>query len=41
MNKLTCFELSINEHIAHLVLNRPQALNTLDLTFWRELDAVL
>jgi enoyl-CoA hydratase len=41
MNKLTCFDLSINEHIAHLVLNRPQALNTLDLTFWRELDAVL
>ena len=41
MNKLTCFDLSINEHIAQLVLNRPQALNTLDLTFWRELDAVL
>jgi enoyl-CoA hydratase len=41
MNKLTCFDLSITDHIAHLVLNRPQALNTLDLTFWRELDAVL
>jgi enoyl-CoA hydratase len=41
MNKLTCFDLSINDHIAHLVLNRPHALNTLDLTFWRELDAVL
>jgi enoyl-CoA hydratase len=41
MNKLTCFDLSITHHIAHLVLNRPQAFNTLDLTFWRELDAVL
>jgi len=41
MNKLTCFELSIQDHIAHLVLSRPQALNTLDLTFWRELDSVL
>lgn len=41
MNKLTCFDLCIDDHIAHLVLNRPQALNTLDLTFWRELDAVL
>lgn len=41
MNKLTCFDLITNDHIAHLVLNRPQALNTLDLTFWRELDAVL
>jgi enoyl-CoA hydratase len=41
MNKLTCFELSIQDHIAHLVLNRAQVLNTLDLTFWRELDVVL
>ena len=41
MNKLTCFELSIQDHIAHLVLSRPQALNTLDLVFWRELDDVL
>ena len=41
MNKLTCFELSIQDHIAHLVLSRPQSLNTLDLIFWRELDAVL
>ena len=41
MTKLTCFELSIQDHIAHLVLSRPQSLNTLDLTFWRELDGVL
>jgi enoyl-CoA hydratase len=41
MNKLTCFELSIQDHIAHLVLSRPQSLNTLDLTFWREIDSVL
>ena len=41
MNKLTCFELNFQDHIAHLVLSRPQSLNTLDLTFWRELDAVM
>ncbi len=41
MNKLTCFDLRIQDHIAHLVLNRPDALNTLDLIFWRELDGVL
>ena len=41
MNKLTCFELNIQDHIAHLVLNRPDALNTLDMVFWRELDEVL
>ena len=38
---LTCFELSLSEGIAHLVLNRPQALNAMNPAFWRELDAVL
>jgi len=41
MKPLTCFDLNIQDHIAHLVLNRPQVLNTLDLVFWRELDDVL
>ena len=38
---LTCFTLSISNHIAHLVLDKPQALNTMHPTFWRELDGVL
>ena len=38
---LTCFSFSVNNHIAHLVLSRPEALNTMHPTFWRELDAVL
>ena len=38
---MTCFTLSISNHIAHLVLNKPQALNTMHATFWRELDGVL
>jgi enoyl-CoA hydratase len=41
MNKLTCFELTINQHIAHLVMNRPDRMNALDMTLWRELDEVL
>jgi enoyl-CoA hydratase len=41
MSKLTCFELKIDNQIAHLVLNRPQELNTMHMTFWRELDGVL
>ncbi len=41
MNKLTCFELSIDKHIAHLVMSRPDRLNALDMTVWRELDEVL
>ncbi len=36
-----CFTLTEQDHIAHLVLNRPEALNTMGPAFWRELDAVL
>lgn len=38
---LSCFSLSVVDHVAHLVLNRPQAMNTMHPTFWRELDDVL
>ena len=38
---MQCFTLTQQDHVAHLVLNRPQALNTMHPTFWRELDEVL
>lgn len=41
MNALTCFSLTTTDHVAHLVLNRPEAMNTMHPTFWRELDEVL
>ena len=41
MNPLTCFTLDTTNHIAHLVLSRPEAMNTMHPLFWRELDAVL
>jgi enoyl-CoA hydratase len=41
MTHLSCFNFSTTEHIAHLVLNRPDAMNTMNPTFWRELDEVL
>lgn len=41
MNPLTCFSLATTGHVAHLVLNRPEAMNTMHPTFWRELDEVL
>jgi enoyl-CoA hydratase len=41
MNKPTCFELTIDQHIAHMVMNRPDRMNTLDMQFWRELDDAL
>ena len=41
MNASPCFALSRDGQIAHLVLNRPEALNTMGPTFWRELDELL
>ena len=42
MTTPTCFSLSLtDDHVAHLVLNRPEALNTMHPTFWRELDDIL
>jgi enoyl-CoA hydratase len=35
------FSLSIDSHIAHLQLSRPDALNTMSPAFWRELEGVL
>ena len=41
MTHSSCFTLSTTDHIAHLVLNRPEAMNTMNPNFWRELDEVL
>jgi enoyl-CoA hydratase len=41
MSAMHCFSLTIENHIAHLVLNRPEALNTMGPRFWGELDTVL
>jgi enoyl-CoA hydratase len=42
MNTLHCFTLTTtSDHVAHLVLDRPEAMNTMHPTFWRELDEVL
>jgi enoyl-CoA hydratase len=38
---MECFTLTQQDHIAHLVLNRPEAMNTMHPRFWRELDEVL
>jgi enoyl-CoA hydratase len=41
MTAPTCFSLSLTDNVAHLVLNRPEAMNTMHPTFWRELDELL
>lgn len=38
---MQCFQLAADNHVAHLVLNRPEAMNTMNPAFWRELDEVL
>jgi len=37
----TCFQWSVTDQVAHLVLSRPEQLNTMHPTFWRELDEIL
>ena len=41
MTATTCFSLSSTANVAHLVMSRPAELNTMNPTFWRELDEVL
>ncbi|WP_300648332.1 enoyl-CoA hydratase-related protein [Hydrogenophaga sp.] len=41
MTATTCFSLSSTDNVAHLVMSRPGELNTMNPTFWRELDEVL
>ncbi|WP_199555806.1 crotonase/enoyl-CoA hydratase family protein [Sandaracinobacteroides hominis] len=36
----TCFNYSVADHIAHIQLSRPQALNTMNREFWDEIPAV-
>jgi enoyl-CoA hydratase len=38
---MPCFSLTTDQHVAHLVLNQPETMNTMHPTFWRELDALL
>jgi enoyl-CoA hydratase len=38
---MQCFTLTQQDQVAHLVLNRPEAMNTMHPRFWRELDNVL
>ena len=41
MSAMHCFSLTTENHIAHLVLKRAEALNTMGPRFWGELETVL
>jgi enoyl-CoA hydratase len=36
-----CFTLTMTDKIAHLVLNRPASMNTMQPVFWRELEQIV
>ncbi len=40
-SSLSCFSLTITDQVAHLMLKRPEVMNTMNPAFWRELDQVL
>ncbi len=41
MNKYTCFDLSVTNHIAHVTLSRGDELNTMNRSFWKELSQIM
>ncbi|MGQ0531921.1 MAG: crotonase/enoyl-CoA hydratase family protein [Caulobacteraceae bacterium] len=41
MTEPTCFAVSIENNVAHIVLNRPQAFNAMPRAFWNELPVIV
>ncbi len=41
MTETTCFKLSIENNVAHIVLNRPEAFNAMPRAFWNELPVIV
>ena len=37
----TCFDVTIEDHVAHIQLKRPEAMNTMVRAFWNELPAIV
>ena len=37
----TCFEVSIDDGVAHIRMSRPEAMNTMNKAFWSELPAII
>ena len=41
MTSYECFDLDIKDHIAHLSMSRPEALNAMSRVFWKELPEII
>ncbi|MCA3727094.1 MAG: enoyl-CoA hydratase, partial [Phenylobacterium sp.] len=37
----TCFEVTLQDRVAHIRLNRPDAFNSMNRAFWNELPAIV
>ena len=37
----TCFDVSIENHVAHIRLKRPEAMNSMVRDFWNELPLIV
>ena len=37
----TCFEVTLQDRVAHIRLNRPEAFNSMNRAFWNELPAIV
>lgn len=41
MKDSACFKVEIKDHIAHIVLNRPEKMNAMNRDFWHDLPAIV
>ena len=41
MSKYTCFNVSVKDHVAHVVMNRPDEFNSMTRLFWKELPEII
>ena len=39
--QLTCFEVSIEDHVAHIQMSRPNEMNSMNKAFWKELPVLV
>ena len=41
MSKYTCFDVNVKDHVAHVVMNRPDEFNSMTRLFWKELPEIV
>ena len=41
MSNYTCFDVTVKDHVAHVVMNRPDEFNSMTRLFWKELPEII